>query len=221
MHILSFLIACGPKAPSTTDAVEAPPAEVVEAPPAEPEAPVAPELPPPPTPNADFSASFTYSDGSTKSGHVMRVERSSDYYGLKDWLDTSSKLTLYGQSGSNAKDFAWTDVKSITIAPTKDAPSCVYESEWTPWLYVCSMKTTSTLIDSTGAKWSVDSGYKWKFIFDDESSVEFWAQNYRALQQDDKEVDLSTDVSENMELYMQLQNNLRTMPYVKKLDITK
>ena len=52
---------------------------------------------------------------------------------------------------------------------------------------------------SDGKVWNVDSKYKWKFFFDDDTEMEFWIENPKALQQDDKEVELGMDDYENKE----------------------
>ena len=190
----------------------------------QPEAPPEPELPPePPKPvsNVDFNVKLTYSDGSVKEGHVIRLERSEGFYGMKEWYDKDSRLTLYAEVGSTAKDFAWPEVKSVTIAPNLKDISCVYESDWNPWLYVCTVKTVSSVIDSAGKKWNLDAKHKWRLTFEDESEVEFWLQNYRAMQQDDKEVELGMEAYENPELYSKLQDELRSFVYVKKVELVE
>ena len=60
--------------------------------------------------------------------------------------------------------------------------------------------------------------HKWRLTFEDESEVEFWLQNYRAMQQDDKEVELGMEAYENPELYSKLQDELRSFVYVKDRD---
>ncbi len=174
---------------------------------------------PKPVSNVDFNATINFSDGSSKSGHVIRVEVSSDFYGMKDWLDKESRLTLFAESGSTAKDLAWTEIKSISVSPKSGDINCVYESDWMPWLYICTNKTNTSLVDLEGKKWGVDAKNKWKFYFDDEEEVEFWIQNYRALQQDTVEVELGMEAYENPELYSQLQNEVKNMVYVKSITI--
>lgn len=219
--LLMMLLACGEKAAPvetakpTEVAVEtpAPVEEVVE------EVTPEPEPEPKPEPNADFNTTITFSDGTSKSGHVMRVERSSDFYGMKEWVDKESKLTIFAESGSTAKDVVWTDLKSVSVVPKKGDISCVYESEWNPWLYVCTNKTTSSLIDSSGKRWGLDSKHKWRFTFDDESVVEFWIQNIRTIEQDTVEMELGMDDYENTSLYSKLREELSNITYVKSVTI--
>ena len=220
MFSVFAFIACGPKeAPQVAEPpapVEEVQEEVVEEV-VEPEPELPPE-PPKPESNVDFNIKITYSDGSVKEGHVIRLERSSDFNGMKEWHDTESKLTLYGEAGSTAKDLAWTEFKSVSIAPSSDI-SCVYESEWNPWLYVCTRKTTSSIVDTDGKKWSLDSKYKWRVTFEDYSEVDFWLQNFRALEQDSKEIELGMEAIENPDLYAKLQESLKSSTYVKKVEI--
>ena len=214
LSMFTFL-ACGPKEPPVVvepvvePVVEIVP-EVVEA-----ELPVEP---PAPESNVDFNVKLTYSDGVIKEGHVIRLERSEGFYGMKDWYDTENKLTLYAESGSNAKDLTWMEMKSVTITPGKDI-SCIYESDWNPWLYVCTNKTTSSVIDSDGKKWDLDTKNKWRLTFDDESESEIWLQNFRTLEQDDKEIELGMEAYENPELYSKLRNDLSALVYLTKVEI--
>ena len=214
--ILSSLLACGQKEPPATAEPPPQPEPVVEEAP-EPEPMPEPE-PVKPAANADFNIKLTYSDGSVKEGHVMRLEVSSDFYGMKEWYDKESRLTIYAESGSAAKDLEWTSVKTINVTGSKDI-SCIYESDWNPWLYVCTMKTTSALVDADGGKWNVDSKYKWRVTFDDYSETEFWLQNVRSMEQDEKEVELGMDNNQNHDLYAKLQDSLKSEPYVTKVDI--
>jgi hypothetical protein len=214
--LLSTIIGCGPKeAPETATPPPAPEPEVVEK--VEPEPEPEPE-PAKPSPNADFNIKLSYSDGTTKEGHVIRLERSSDFYGMKDWYDKESKLTIYSEAGTTAKDLTWTDVKTINIAATKDI-GCIYESDWNPWLYICTMKTDSSLVDSSGGKWNVDSKYRWRITFDDNTETEFWLQNIRSMEQDDKEVELGMDNNQNHDLYGKLQEQLTSSAFVTKIEI--
>ena len=105
--LLTLVFACGEKETEVEAATPpAPVEEVVEAPVEEQTEPVEeamPEPEPKPEPNADFNATLTFSDGTTKSGHVIRVEASTDSYGMKDWLDSESRLTIFAESGSLPK----------------------------------------------------------------------------------------------------------------------
>ena len=220
--LLALSFACGEK--KTEIEVPTPPVEettteaVAEEPPAE-EVTPEPEPDPKPVSNVDFNATVAFSDGTTVSGHVIRVERSSDFYGMKEWYDKESRLTIFAESGSTAKDLSWTEIKSVSVSPKSGDVSCVYESDWSPWQYICTNKTNTSIVDSEAKKWGVDTKNKWKFFFDDETEVEFWIQNYRALQQDTVEVELGMEAYENPELYAELQNEVKSMVYVKSITI--
>ena len=215
--IISFftMLACGPKAPQTETPVEAANVAATATEEAAPEAEPEPEPEPEPVieSNIRINISLTYADGSKKSGTVIRVERSSDFPGLKeDWQDSEYKTTVYAESGSTAKDLKWTDIKSISIqygSVPKDV-NCLYDSTWTPWMYDCAINTTTKLIDSSGKAWKVDSKYLWRMYFEGETEpVDFWIQKPHATQQDDKEVTLDTTNPENRALYQTLQERLK------------
>ena len=129
---------------------------------------------------------------------------------MKDWLDKESKLTLWGEKGSEGADVEWANLKNVKIKLGKIPGDidCHYESDWSPWLYVCKVPTKTTMTTSDGKVWNVDSKYKWKFFFDDDTEMEFWIENPKALQQDDKEVELGMDDYENKELYSTLQQQI-------------
>ena len=219
--LLTLVFACGEK--KTEVEVATPPAapieEVVEVAVEETVEEPMPEMEPKPESNADFNTTLTFSDGTSKSGHVIRVEASTDSYGMKDWLDSESRLTIFAEAGSTAKDLAWNEIKSISIAPKSSSINCVYESDWSPWLYVCTKKTTTSLTDSEGKKWSANATNKWRFYFDDDTEIEFWIQNIRALQQDTVEVELGMDAYENPDLYAQLRNEIEEMVFLKTITI--
>ena len=217
---LTLVFACGEK--KTEVEVATPPAaveEVVEAPVEEPIEETIPEPEPKPESNADFNTTLTFSDGTTKSGHVIRVEASTDSYGMKDWLDSESRLTIFAEAGNTAKDLAWNEIKSISISPKSSPINCVYESDWSPWLYVCTKKTTTSLTDAEGKKWSANATNKWRFYFDDDTEVEFWIQNIRAMRQDTVEVELGMDAYENPDLYAQLRSEVEVAVYLKSVTI--
>lgn len=118
---------------------------------------------------------------------------------------------MNGDAGSASKDFAWTDVKTLTLVPGKIPTDvdCIYESDFSPWMYDCTLKTTSTAVLKDNSKWTVTTLNKWRFTFEDGESVEFWVFKHHAREQDEKVVDLDTKDAENLALYTKLQNRLR------------
>ncbi|MBM76471.1 MAG: hypothetical protein CMK59_13780 [Proteobacteria bacterium] len=212
--MIYILIACGPK--------EAPPIAVPE--PQESTAPVEEVIPepvieePPSFPsNVDLQVSLTFADGSTKSGHLIRIERSERFYGTDDgtWLDIDKKIKLELSTNSGGwQQTPWTEISKVSINPGKVDFNCEYSSEWNPWMYACAVKTQSTASTKDGQKWNVDSKFKWRFYIESDNPSEpdvisFWSNTHRVVQQDDKEVSLGDPNPENAELYEILQNRLR------------
>lgn len=205
---LVFVVACGEKkAPEPAPVAAAPP------PTAAPE-PAAP--PPPPEPvevrNADLNVTLTMADGSTKAGHVKRIERSSNFRGDEDWLTDSSDLKIAGEAPGAYKKFTWDQVKTVSVKPeaaTTNNISCTYTSEYNPWVYECTVKAPTTLTPKDGGSFAVDTGYKWRFVFDDDSEVEFWLKKHIVWEQDAEEVGLDTVNPENYDLYGKLQQRIK------------
>ena len=212
MHLILLamtLVAFGGKKEKAEEAT--PPEPAVEAPAPEPEPLVEPPPAPPPAKNADFNVSLTRANGETISGHVFRIERGEDIYGDKGWTDEEKNRKFYVEGNGEYKKIAWTDVSriSIRVKDSKDH-SCVYSSDYSPWMYECSVKLTPTLTTKDGKSYSADSGYKWRFFLDGGKEVEFWLKKHCARQQDDNVVDLNTVTPENYDLYTALQQQLRT-----------
>jgi hypothetical protein len=214
---LTLLAACGEKAPPT-------PAPVEAAAPAPAPAPAAPEPPPPPAEvvNASFKATVTRADGTSVSGKVKRVERSSNFLGNDAWSTEAADLKINAEGAGTYAKLTWDKVKSITVAPPvvkSDTISCTYSSETNPWLYECNIPAPAKLATTDGQTLTVDSGHKWRFVFDDGSEVEFWMKKHFAWEQDANEVTLETENPENYDLYAKLQQRLKTE--VKSSLVTK
>jgi len=210
--LLSLMLGCGPtQAPEAPAAVAAPapaaaPAEA--APPGE----EAPPAPPPEVINADLHVALTRADGTAVTGKVKRIERSSDWYGEEGWSTETADLFIQGDAPSGTRKIAWADVKAVTVVPGKVPAdvSCVYDSNYRPWMYDCTLKTTSTVTLKDGTTWTADNAHKWRFTFSDDQQVEFWLKKHPAREQDEKEVDIDTTNPENLDLYTKLQNRLRS-----------
>jgi hypothetical protein len=201
------LTSCGPKKAPTAAAAEPPPVEV--APPPAPE-PVEPPPPPPEVKNADFNVSFTTADGKTISGHVKRIERGEDIYG-EEWTSEEKELMFYVEGGQEYKKISWTDVSSVSLSVTDSKDfNCLYSSEYSPWMYECSIKLKSVIKTRDGKTYAADSGHKWMFTFDDDTSHEFWLKKHYARQQDETVVDINVTDPQNYKLYGVLQAQLRT-----------
>ena len=208
--ILTFaLSACGPKdAPPTPAAEAAPPAEEAAAAPE----PVAEEPPPPPPEilNADFTVTLKAADGTSTTGHVKRVERGENTYG-EGWTTEEKDLKFYVEGNGEYKKITWAEVKRVSISvPNAKDFDCLYSSEYSPWMYECSVKLKSTVTTKDGKSYVADSGHKWKFVTDDDTEHSFWLKKHYARKQDEKVVDLEVSDPQNYALYGELQAQLRT-----------
>ena len=160
--------------------------------------------------NADLKISLSTVDGKTKSGHVIRIERGEDISGEKGWKSDEKSLKFYVESAKEYKKITWAEVKSVTVklVDAKDV-SCLYSSDFTPWMYECSVKLSAQLTTKDGKRYTADTGHKWRFYFEDGSESELWLKRHYAHQQDERQVQLGDD-TENRELYKALQNQLRS-----------
>jgi hypothetical protein len=204
--LLFFAGACAKKEKPPEAAAAPPPAatEVAPEPEAEPE-------PPPDAPNADLNMSIKTANGQVKKGHVKKIERSVDWFADQGWTDEAKSLVITLESAGKERDVPWTDVVSISIkpGPLSDV-DCVYDSQFTPWMYDCTLKTTATVKTKDGATGLVTNRHKWKLTFDDDSTSEFWLFKHPARQQDDREIDIDSTEPENLSLYKTLSQRLRT-----------
>lgn len=193
--------------PAPAPAPEPAPAPVEEAPPAEAAAPAAPE----PIRNADLNVVLTYADGSTKGGHVKGIERTVDFYGDEGWTTEDGKLRLTVEANGSEKQVAWKDVKAITVTPGKipDDVDCTYSSDFTPWMYECTLRTTVAVTLKDGSKGAITNRHMWRFTMDDGGTVEFSVYKYVVREQDTKVVDFGDESTENFGLYSKLQEKLR------------
>ncbi|MCK6506801.1 hypothetical protein L6R53_26095 [Myxococcota bacterium] len=208
---LALTLGCGGKKAAPEAAAAPAPPVAAPAPASEPE-PEPEPTPPPEVRNADLTVTVKFADGTSKSGHVKRVERSDDFYGEEGWLTEDKKLVIEGETGSTAAMLPWTKVKSVTVTPGKVPAdvSCTYTTEFTPWMYDCTLTTTGKVVDADGKSWTVANRHRWRFTFDDDSQVEFWLYKYSARQQDETVVDIDTVDPENLSLYGKLQEQLRS-----------
>lgn len=194
--------------PAAPAPAPAPAAEPAPAPEPEPAAPAEPEV----VRNADFNVTITYADGTTKAGHVKGVERTVDFYGDSGWTHDESDLRLTVESGTSEKQVAWKDVKSIAITPGKmpDEVDCTYSSDFTPWMYDCTIRTATVATMKDGTKGNVANRHRWRFTLDDGAQVELQVFKYSVREQDERTVEFGDERTENYALYTKLQDRLRT-----------
>ncbi len=210
--ILLFAPSAFAKKPAAAPPPAAAPATAPVAAPAE--APPPAEPPPPKSENnASFNVVITFADGTTKAGHVKGVERTEDYSGDEGWTDDAKKLHLDVDAGSSEKSAVWTDIKTITVVPGTnyaDDIDCSYSSDVTPWMYDCTLRTTSTALLKDGSKGTISTRNHWRFTFDDGSNVEFQVFKYQVREQDSKTVEFGDEATENVGLYTKLQAEIRS-----------
>ena len=209
LFIALLLAACGPKDAPPASAPEAPEPST-EAAPAEEPAVVEPPPPPPEVINADFTMTMTNAAGEVVSGHVKRVERGENIYG-EGWTTAEKDVQFYVEGNGEYKKIGWSEVKriSVSVPNTKDF-DCLYSSEYSPWMYECSVKLKSVVTTTDGKSYVADTGHKWKFVTDDGTEHSFWLKKHYARQQDESVVDLEVTNPENYALYGELQAQLRT-----------
>ena len=222
MMLLFCTFACGPKKESQTSPdVDAPAEstphveEIVEQ---KTETVEEEPLPPAFPSNVNFQAMLTFADGSTKEGHVIRLERSETFEGTDDraWFEDEKKLRIELSTAAGGwQQTFWKDISEIEISVPRFSRTCVYSSDWIPWLYSCAVATKSTAKTKDGKMWNVDTKYKYKMYFETEDpqnpeEIAFWLNTHRSIQQDEKEVSLGSSNPENNNLYLQLQKQLQS-----------
>ncbi len=210
--LLALPVAAHAKKKPAEPVVEPTPAP---APPPVEEAPPPPDEPPAPTVvnNASFNVTITYADGTSKAGHVKGVERTVDYSGDDGWTSEESKLKLNIEANGTEKNAGWPDIKTIVIVPgasMTDDVDCSYSSDTTPWMYDCTLRTTSTATLKDGSKGTVSNRHHWRFTFDDGTTLEFQVFKYQVREQDSRVVDFGDESSENLALYTKLQDQIRS-----------
>lgn len=177
-------------------------------------------------PNADFNAKIVRADGSTKSGHVVRVERSEDWYAEEGWTDKPVKLTVTVEGGGTMKDVTWDQIKAVDVAYLgKSAIDCTYDSEYTPLMWTCTMKTKSSASLKEGGTMDVSTRHKWKFVFEDGAVEEFWIYKLPEREQEETVADMNAaDKTEVVNADLQIALQSRVMEAagkaVKRIEIT-
>jgi hypothetical protein len=211
LMLVGLAISCGDKKPPEAAAEPAEPAPVVEVEPEPEPEPEPPPPPPPPASNADFNVTVTLADGSSQSGHVKRVERSSDWFAETGWEDGDYKTKIELEGNGTLIEAPWSDIKSITVRPgsVPGDVDCTYSSEYSPWMYTCELRTPSTAVTTDGKKWTVTTRHKWRFTLDDGTEIEFWLNKHPARAQDERVVTIDDPIGENYDMYKTLQQQLR------------
>jgi hypothetical protein len=198
------LVGCGKKSPveastSQTATAVAPPPPIAAQPEPEPE----PE-PEGPVNNVSLQVEVTRMDGSAVKGTAIRLERGQDWYAEDGWTSNAKDLTLSLETDSDMKDVAWSEVARIDISyGAKGDIDCLYDSNFMPWMYMCTLRTQPTAKLKDGSSWRITSRHQWRLTLDDDQDVSFYLFRLPAREQDEKSSDLSP--SENYALYGKLQ----------------
>lgn len=163
------------------------------------------------TNNADLDVTLTYADGRTVSGHVQRIERGDDWYAEDGWVDSASKLKLTLDAGGTQTEVPWSEVAQIDIkyADRSDI-DCTYDSSFSPWMYMCTLRTDTTVKTKDGKTWTAATRHKWQFTFDDGNTEQFYVYKLPIREQDSKVVDINDTSPENYDLYASLQTKAVT-----------
>lgn len=212
LPLLLLLAACGKKAPVEAPAPAPAPAPVeapAPAPEPEPEPETTAERRPQDQPhNADFNAAITYADGSVTKGHVVRVERTEDWYGEKGWTDAEGKLKLTLEGGGTEVEVPWSDVRQIDVTyGGRSDINCEYDSAYTPVMYTCVLKTTTKVKTKDGKLWDASSRHQWRFVFEAGEVVDFHVFKLPARKQEAEVPELGT-TSDNAQIQIELQDAL-------------
>lgn len=194
----------GEPAPAPAPAVEAPAPAPVEAPPPEEVAPPAPSR----LNNVSMRVSLTMADGSTKSMAVTGLERSEDFHADTGWTSSASSLKITLEVGKTEKEVSWSDLKSITIAPGKmpDDVDCSYNSDFTPFMYECSIRTTTTAVLKDGSKGVVITRNKWRLSPEEGAAAEFYLYKHTERMQGEP---TEGDQFEDPGMYTKIQQAMR------------
>jgi hypothetical protein len=207
----------------------APPAPVpapapAPAPEPEPEPVPEPETPPTARPhNADFGTVITWADGSSSKGHVVRVERTEDWYGEQGYTDDPNKLKVTLEGGGTEVEKGWNEIRQVDITyGDKTAVDCSYDSAFTPTMYMCTLRTTTKVKTADGKIWDGVDRHKWMFVLEGGETPSFFLSKLPARRQEEEVPSLGT-VTENTALYEALQTelmSLRTGKVPKSITIT-
>ena len=150
---LLALTAC-PKAADPEPVVPEPIVEVAPEPEPEPEPEPDPAPPPPAVNNADLQVSIGFADGSSQSGHVKRIERSSNWGGDEEWYTDANRTTVTLEGNGTEVDVAWSEIPRIDISVgSVSSADCSYESDYHPWMYTCEIRNTANARTRDGSRY--------------------------------------------------------------------
>jgi hypothetical protein len=183
----------------------APPPAAAPAPEPEPEPePEIDDTPPAPINNISVGLEITRMDGTVFTGRAVRVERGVDWYAEDGWTTSAGDIKVALESDRDMKDVAWTDIAQIDVTyGGRGDIDCMYDSNFVPWMYMCTLRSAPVAKLKDGSTWRVTSRHQWRFTTDDDRDVSFYLFRLPARQQDEQAADL--DTQENYTLYGSLQ----------------
>ncbi len=192
--------------PTPPPPVAAPAPEPAPPEPAPPE-PVEP-APAPRLKNVTLNVTVTTVGGSSRSIAVTGLERAEDFHADRGWTSASGDLKITLEVGKSEKEVAWTEVKSITIVPGKmpDDVDCSYNSDFNPFMYECSIRTTTTAVLKDGTKGAVITRNKWRLSPEEGAAAEFYLYKHTERMQGEA---TEEDQFEDPGMYTKLQQAMR------------
>lgn len=209
LPLLVVLVACGKKTTPEPAPAPAPVPVAVPEPEPEPVPEPAPEVPPGSRPhNADLQVVIVYADGTNQKGHVVRIERTEDWYGDTGWTDAEAKRKVTLEGGGTEIEVPWSDIKKVDITyGANDDIDCTYDSSFTPTMYICTLRTTTKVTTKDNKVWDAADRHKWLFVYETGDAPEFWISKLSERKQEESVPSLGT-VTENTALYLELQKTL-------------
>jgi hypothetical protein len=208
--VLLVTAGCGGKKPTPEAPTPAPaPMPAAPAPAPEPEPEPAPEVR---GPNTDFNVAITWADGSSSKGHVTRVERTSDWFGDEGWTGDPDKIKVTLEGGGTEIEAPWTDIQQVDITyGTKADLNCSYDSNATPTMYICDLKTTTKVKTKDGKTWDAVDRHKWRFVTESGEEHAFWIYKLPARKQEEKVPEIGSPETDTTPIYAALEQEINTM----------
>ena len=213
--VLVVLTACGgdkpaPERPTPEPAPPAPAPAPMPEPAPEPEA----ATPSSQEPNTDFNVAIAWADGSVSKGHVVRVERTADWFGDEGWTDVPAKLNVTLEGGGTETEVPWTDIRQVDITyGAKADMNCSYDSQTTPTTYICELKTTTKVKTKDGKTWDAADRHKWKFMTEGGEAFDFYIYKLPVRKQEEKvpEIGASDTDPVTTAIYAALEQEINTL----------
>ena len=162
--------------------------------------------------NTDFNVSIAWADGTASKGHVVRVERSQDWWAEEGWTDAPGKLLVTLEGGGTEIEVPWTDIRQIDITyGAKTDLSCDYDSKYTPTMYQCVLKTTTKVKTKDGKTWDAAGRHKWRLVTVAGDVFEFWIFKIGARMQEQSVPEIGAPETDTTPIYAGLEEQIMTL----------